>query len=296
MLAEIPAYRDENVEQLNSVLVIRNGELVYEHYFDAVTEDTVDQVWSVTKSVTSALIGIALDDGLIESVNQPIGGFFSADQLADSDPRLAEITVHELLTMTSGSWCGNDGCHDDAIGDVLDRELRNEPGETFVYDTGASHLLSGVLTHVTGMSESAYAEQELFAPLNIETSEWATDSDGDNFGGKGLQLRPRDMAKFGQLFLDQGVWQGEQLISAEFVQQATTSQVETGEASGYGYLWWLGEVEGYASYAAVGFGGQFVHVVPELELVTVLTSNYWPPRDNSSEIIEALIVPAVTVP
>lgn len=292
LLAQIPTFVADTVPQVESVLVIRNGEIVYEAYFGR-TADTVDHVWSVTKSVTSALIGIAIDDGLIDSVDQPLTDFFSADQLVNSDPLLATVTLRDLLTMTSGIACPGDSCHGASLADSLGRELTGEPGDGFVYDTGASHLLAGVLESATGMGVQAYADAKLFAPLQFDAYEWDSDSGGTPFGGKGLQLNARDMAKLGQLFLDGGVWMGDAVISAEYVTESISPQVDLGEGADYGYLWWLAETVGYDSYAAVGYGGQYVHVVPELDLVTVLASSYIPARDNSVELIDALIVPAV---
>ncbi len=295
VLNEIPAYIEQNLSHLHSVLVLRNGELVYEHYVGDRDSDSAERLFSVTKSVTSALIGIAQDKQLIDDLDQPLSDFFSAEQLSDSDPRLASVTLRQLLTMISGTWCSNDSCHNNTLSQVLRRPLRNDPGTVFVYDTSASHLLSGVLTEVTGMSVAAYAQQEIFAPLGIAAPEWDQDVQGLNFGGKGLSLRPRDMAKFGQLFLQQGMWQGERLISAEYVADSTKNHVAaiTTEEQ-YGYLWWIGEIDGYHTYAAVGYGGQFIHVTPALQLVSVITSDYSQPWADNVSIIEQVIVPAVT--
>ena len=294
MLAQIPTYVEDRFSHLFSVLVLRNGQLVHEWYAEDVNSETPAVVFSVTKSVVSTLIGIAIDDGLIASVDQTLGELIPLQLPVDGDPRTAEVTLRQLLTMTSGIYCRNDGCHDSSVPESAARDLEEDPGVTFAYDTGASHLLSAVLEEVTGMTTYEYAEQELFDPMNFSGESWDVDADGVHFGGKGLNLRPRDMAKFGQLFLNDGQWEGEQLISAEYVAAATTNQLsDTQSTEEYGYLWWPGEVEGYETYAAVGYAGQYVTVVPELELVVVITSSFWRRHANNNAIIRELIVPAI---
>ena len=138
---------------------------------------------------------------------------------------------------------------------------------------------------------------KLFGPLAFEGHTWDTDSEGVNFGGKGLNIRPRDMAKFGQLFLDEGIWDGEQLISADYIDEATRNQLTVFSEDGdYGYLWWLNEIEGHPMYAAVGFGGQHITIVPELDLVVVITSSFWRRHNDNDAIIYDLIVPAIIEP
>ncbi|MGB1249132.1 MAG: serine hydrolase domain-containing protein [Candidatus Promineifilaceae bacterium] len=294
MLAQIPTYVEDGYSHLFSVLVLRNGELVSEWYADDQNADTPAVAFSVTKSFMSALIGIALEEGLIDSVQQTLGELIPLSLPVDGDPRTADITLKQLLTMTSGMYCSNDSCHGTSIPEATSRELELDPGTQFVYDTGASHLLSAVLEEATGMTAYEYAEQKLFTPLGFEGESWDTDSDGVYFGGKGLNLRPRDMAKFGQLFLDEGQWDGVQLVSADYIRESTTDRLDNVAADGeYGYLWWPGEVEGHTAYSAVGYGGQYITVVPDLELVVVITSNYWRQYPNNNAIIEELIVPAI---
>ncbi len=291
-LDEMPIYITDAVQQIHSVLVVRNGTLVYEYYKDGREAESADVVWSVTKSITSLLIGIAIDEGLL-TVEQTLGEILTAQQLADSDPALATITVRDLLTMTSGISCRNDDCHDDTLATVLADELSDPPSTTFAYDTGASHLLSAVLEQVTGMPPHDYAAKKLFIPLGIVPPPWEIDDDGNTFGGKGIAMFPRDMAKLGQLLLDEGVWDGERLISAEYIAEATQNQIADVSDTEYGYLFWMGDAGGYETFSAIGFGGQYITVVPELELVITITSDFFPPKDGSDSIIEPFIIAAV---
>lgn len=294
MLAQIPAYVEDRFPHLYSVLVLRNGELVHEYYADGQSADTPAVVWSVTKSFVSALVGIAIEEGLIMSVDQTLDELIPLYLPIDGDPRLNEVTLRQLLTMSSGMFCNRDGCHDNSISQTTSADLQAEPGERFAYDTGASHLISAILTEATSMTTYEYAEMKLFEPLAFERHSWETDSEGLYFGGKGLSVRPRDMAKFGQLFLDGGVWDGEQLVPESYIQESTVDQLGGISAeTEYGYLWWPSEVEGHDAYAAVGFGGQYITVVPDLELVVVITSNFSRPRNDNNAIIYDLIVPAI---
>ena len=293
-LDKMPAHIEESLSHLHSVLVVRNGVLVWEYYADGRDSDSADVVWSITKSVTSMLIGIAIDEGLIESVDQTVGDFFSSEELASSDPAMDDVTIRDLLTMTSGLDCNGDRCHNDSLRQALDRTMSEAPGEVFNYDTGASHLLAGILASATGVSPEAYAAEKLFVPIGIEPPLWQPDSSGLPFGGKGLVMRPRDLAKFGQLLLDDGEWWGEVLISAEFIAEATQNQVSSLTDEQYGYLFWIDETDdGYPAYSAVGFGGQYITVVPELELVVVITSNFSRPWRENASIIEPFIIASI---
>lgn len=294
VLAQIPNYIENGYSHLYSVLVLRNGDLVYEWYADGITSDTPAVVWSVTKSVTSSLIGIAIEEGLIDSVDQTLGELIPLRIPLDADPLIQQITVEQLLTMSSGLYCNRDGCHNNSVAQTMAQSVHGQPGTLFVYDTGASHLLAAVLEEATGMSPFDFGSDKLFEPLGFQNISWDTDSNGLNFAGKGLNIRPRDMAKFGQLILNDGEWNGVQLIPANYLHAATVDQLDGIAANGeYGYLWWPGEVDDHDSFAAVGFGGQYITVVPELELVVVITSNYTRPRDGNDNIIRDLIVPAI---
>ncbi|MCG6956418.1 MAG: beta-lactamase family protein [Gemmatimonadetes bacterium] len=269
-----------------SLLVQRNGVLVAEEYFNGAVADSLYQVWSDTKSVMSILTGIALEQGYFTSLDQTIGPFL--EPLADSVPSdKGRITLHDILTMTCGlEWHEMDGGGEynrwvtsgDMIQYAIDLPRVAEPGEVFHYNTAAIHLLSVILTEATGMSTLDFARRNLLQPLGIDQVDWWTDERGYYTGGMGLNLRPRDMLKIGELFLNEGVWDGVQVVPREWVRESTTAQVSTGNAvpfgDEYGYLWWVGHGQGRDFYFANGYAGQFILVSPDLDLVVVATSDW----------------------
>ena len=274
----------EETPGLLSLLVQRHGVLVAEAYFNGSSADSLDQVWSVTKSVTSILTGIALEQGYLSSLDQTLGDFLIP--LVDSLPAdKASIPLGHLITMTSGlEWHELDGggqynewvTSGDMIQYAVDLPWRDPPGEVFHYNTAATHLLAVVVAQATGVPLLDFARQHLFGPLGIQEAEWWTDERGYYTGGMGLFLRPRDMMKLGELFLREGNWQGTRVLSADWVRASTTAQVSTGHAvpfgDDYGYLWWVGHGQGRDFYFANGYAGQFILVAPALDLVVVATS------------------------
>ena len=269
-----------------SLLVQRHGVLVAEEYFHGSAADSLDQVWSVTKSVMSILTGIALEQGHLTSLDQTLEDLLPP--IVDSLPEdKGRITLRQLLTMTSGlQWHEFDGggeysrwvTSDDMIQYVIDLPWAYEPGEAFLYNTGGSHLVSVILTEATGTSTMDFATQHLFGPLGIEEADWWTDERGYYTGGMGLWLRPRDMMKIGELFLREGEVGGTRVVSTEWVRESTASFIPTGNATPfgpeYGYSWWVGSGQGHDFYFANGYAGQFIFVVPDLDLVVVATSSW----------------------
>ena len=291
-LGKLAPFLEEQMTHIHSVLVVRDGVLVYEFYKDGRTPYSADIVWSVTKSVTSLLIGIAADDGLLR-LDQTLQELLPADQLEGSDPNLVTITVEELLTMTSGIGCPGDRCHDASVPTMLNKELNYATGEDFLYDTGATHLLSAVIGEVTGMPIHEYGAEKLFVPLGIEPPPWQVDKDGIPFGGKGLAMRPRDMAKIGQLILDDGVWDAQQIVSADYIAAASQNKVGDIHDEAYGYLFWIGAERGLGTISAVGYGGQFITVIPDSDMVVVITADFNPPRSGNAAIIDSFILQAI---
>ncbi|MDH3201302.1 MAG: beta-lactamase family protein [Myxococcales bacterium] len=260
---------------VDSLLMARNGSLVLDAYFYPYLGDRSHDVASVTKSITSTLVGIAVDEGLLE-IDQLIVSLFP-----DIDASKHEIELRHLLSMTSGLACGYAPGEQELfemIGSenfveyALDLPVAVAPGMTFAYCSPGSHLLSAMVAQVTGMSTLEFARERLFGPLGIVESIWPTDPQGVPRGWGDLQLHPRDMAKIGQLFLDGGEWNSTQIVSAEWVAQATRTVVAGGvDGTGYGYQWWIlpGAFDGI--YEARGRGGQAISVWPENELVVVFT-------------------------
>lgn len=273
--------------RLLSLLVVKDGYLVVEEYFRGNGQDSLNDVRSVTKSVVSALTGIVIARGDM-SVDDPI-----AKYLAPTGHRLPpdkqQITVGNLLTMTSGlewneSGDGNSYAEwilsGDHIGYVLEQPLINPPGSHFNYNSGAVHVLGVVVEQATGMRLPDLADLTLFAPLGITTSRWEPLLDGYFNGGAGLDLRPRDLARLGQLYLQSGSSNGRQVIPARWTNLSSSPsfswRFDAGNLRGlsYGLLWWVVPEARDPFYFAWGYGGQFIVVVPSLDLVAVATNDW----------------------
>ena len=299
-----PGSRQERL--IRAVLVSVNGDLLVERYGQSSAADATSNIFSVTKSVMSTLIGIAIDEGRIAGLHATLRDLLPA-YAAEMSGEVASITLEQLLTMTGGITGAPDLPgellrSDDLVRTILTMPLVAEPGATFQYSDGSAHLISAILTAAAGRPALDYAREKLFGPLGIDTEPaaqplfgagshddlaayaaefegqpgftWAVDPQGLNTGFSELKITARDMLALGQLFLDEGRHGGTQTVSAEWVQAATDVQVgdrgQPGEA--YGYLWWAGEVANHESFAAMGFAGQLVQVVPDLGLVVVVSS------------------------
>lgn len=313
-LAAAQRHIEQHASHLDSLLVVRQGRLLHEWYGSTAGRDQLHSLKSVTKSVCSTLIGIAVQAGDLESVDERLVYILPEAFVTLSDRRKREITVRHLLGMRSGlEWVeyGPDFIQMTATPNwveyVLERPLIHPPGTHHNYSTGDSHLLSAALTRLTGMPALDYADLYLFGPLGITGRRWAADPQGNNVGGSELQLTPRDMAKFGWLVLNQGRWEDRAVVSPDWLVQAHTP-VTTFEPTpdqcvqlSYGWQWWLRPQGPHHSAIAVGYGGQFVTVVPALDLVVVITGRLSrvpePFRDSSMlcqfNLVEDFIVPAV---
>ena len=285
LVLELAYVQAEEIEGIQSLLVQRDGVLVAEGYFHDFDPTTLHDVRSVTKSTISLLIGIAIDKGYIESIDQHLGEFLLEGY--STDERRSEITIRSLLMMSSGlDWHeldGGDSYSDwwysyDMIQHVLDLPVVHEQEERFIYNTGASHLLSVILTEATGMSTLDFAREHLFIPMGITSSDWVLLREQHYAGGMGMRITARAMMKIGQMVLDEGMYDGTRIVSADWVRESTRSHISTGNVmyygSDYGYLWWVGEAHGHDLYFANGYGGQLIVVVPERDLVMV-ASSWW---------------------
>lgn len=281
ILAMLDEIQNENLA-IHSILIVRHGYLVSEVYYPPYQPETRHPAYSMTKSVTSAMVGKALQEGYIQSVQQKVVEFFPEIAKDDTNPKLKDITLEHLLTMSAGyntnsmpNLYGKDASFDTVHHVLTYNSLLEPPGSSFFYDSGLPHLLSAVVQEKTKMTLQSYAEQELFQPLGITDFTWGSDPRGITTGATGLTLRPRDMAKFGYLYLQQGKWNGTQLLPADWVQASTSRHIETkglmnaAEDDGYGYLWWI---DSFGGYSAHGFGGQYIFVLPPLDMVVVFTS------------------------
>lgn len=304
LLTEMLAYIEENRVRIHSVTIVRHGYLVQDAYFHGYKKNSKHDLWSCTKSVTSALVGIAMDQGYIQSVDQPVLSFFPERSVANLDSRKETMTLEHLLTMTDGlDWLTKD-IRTTSTGDtwqkmresgdwvqfVLDRSMAEEPEVRFNYNDGASHLLSAIIQETTGMTALEFAEKHLFGPLGISKAIWLSDPQGRNCGGTYLRMKPHEMAKFGYLYLNEGLWDGEQIVPAAWVRASTTNHSPT-PGMYYGYQWWVMPWAGY--YSAIGGGGQHIVVMPELDLVVIFTSDLKPEDTYTPLLLLAFyVIPA----
>jgi CubicO group peptidase (beta-lactamase class C family) len=276
----------EAIPRLQSLLVQRHGVLVAEAYFNGFAPDSLHDVRSVTKSVMSILTGIALEEGYIGSIDQTLGELLPG-VAATLPVEKSRISVRDLLMMSSGlDWHELDGgssygdwwASEDMLQFILDLPVVHEPGERFIYNTGASHLLSVILTEATGQSTLEFAREHLFSPLGITDVDWLMLPDGYFAGGMGLRIDARAMMRIGQMFLDGGTYGGTSVVPADWVTRSTTRHLPTGGVmpfgQEYGYLWWMGQSAGLDFYFANGYGGQFILIDPDLDLVVVASSQW----------------------
>jgi CubicO group peptidase (beta-lactamase class C family) len=314
------------------LVIVRDGKLAFEQYFgghafDYASEgfqgdyieygiDSIHNQASVTKAVTSALIGIAIDQGFISGVDEKLFSYFPEySWLANAQK--ANISLLHLLTMTSGfEWNEEDVFYDDLSNDliqlfivpdpipyILSKPLVAEPGTRWYYSGGDVNLLGEIIKRATGMRMDAFAAKYLFAPLGITAYEWDFIKPDFIHASGNLKLRPRDMAKLGQLYLNGGTWNGKRVISQEWVKASTQSYTQippdsalAGHADAYGYQWWLKTYysKGTAvdAYFRSGWGGQKIVVFPGLEMVTVFTGGNYAEQDPVDEIVVRYVLPA----
>ena len=277
-----------------SLLVVKNGYLVFEKYYSWGSPEKYAVVHSVTKSVTSALIGIALDKGYLNSVDQKLIEFFPEYITDDLDPRKKEISLKQLLTMSSGFRWNDRGpvmrnwyTSSNWAKFTIQLPQENNPGDVFNYNSSTSHLLSIILSKSTKTSTLDFAKRNLFEPLGIQSAYWHQDPQGYYIGGFGLGLSARDLAKIGFLYLNNGYWNGQSIVSEYWVKESTDQQIQAFShpiygTFGYGYQWWVKKIDGCSSFRAWGRRGQFIVVVPELDLVIAVTSEPAQPHPPTS--------------
>jgi CubicO group peptidase (beta-lactamase class C family) len=282
---------------LHSLLIVRNGQIVFETYYPPYAQGTRHELFSVTKSFIATLVGIAAEQGAIPDLERTVVSYFPGQEFAQMDPRKSRMTVKHLLTMTSGlDWQEGDHTYQemyyspDWVKYVLDIPMLADPGTKFEYCSGCSHLLSAILQEATGMSPRAFAEKHLFGPLGITDFTWNTDAKGIPIGGWGLNITPRDMARLGYLYLKGGAWNGQQIVPEGWVRASGSKQVETDGELDYGYQWWIYPTHG--AYAALGRAGQMILVVPDLDLVVVTTANM-ADHEPIFKLVDEYILPAV---
>ena len=314
----------------HSVLIVRNGALVYEQYFSGEDKnwrtslgeitfhhETLHDIRSVSKSITAALIGIAKDEEKISDLDQGLLDFFPEyAHLLNQDKQ--GITLRHLLTMTAGfewdeeSYPYSDPRNSevqmhqssDPLEYVLGLKLTITPGSKFTYNGGHAILLAGVIAKATGKPLDEYARDVLFGPLGITRFEWRRHVSGIPNAASGLRLRPRDMAKFGYLYLNQGRWKGIQVISSGWIEETMTRQVERAVSHGYGFQWWFYQLaaaqEKLELWTAAGNGGQRIFIIPKLRMMVVTTAGNYNPlnletRRLPDRLLREYILPATGI-
>lgn len=267
--------------RLHSLLISHHGELVFEEYYNGKTSNQPANLKSASKSVISALVGIAIDKGMIASVQQNISDFFPEYLEQVEDPSKQEITIENLLTMQSGLETTSNRNYgkwvlsDNWVEFILEQPMVAPAGERMIYSTGSTHLLSAILSKVSGMDTKRFAQQHLAAPLGFSLAYWSTDPQGIYFGGNDMEMTPRNMLSFGTLYLDQGNHDGKQILSTEWVSDSHQAHATSPRGQGrfYGYGWWLRDLADMLVPVAWGYGGQLIFVVKEYDLVIVATSD-----------------------
>ena len=297
------------------MVIIKDGEMVYENYYNGCSADSRIHVFSVTKSIVSILIGMAIDKGLIKSIDDKVLDYFPDYTLKRGEKTLPDIRIKDILTMTvpykykfnpytkyftSMDW----------VKFSLDKMGgRGKIGEFRYAPIIGPDVLSGILVKATGQSVLEFAKENLFEPLDINIEKnitfdskeeqmefykstdmngWVADPQGVNTAGWGLTISPVDMAKIGQLFLNKGKWNGEQIVSEKWVEESTTEHSRWKKLNlPYGYLWWVGEKGGYA---AMGDGGNIIYVNPDKNLVVAITSLFYPRAKDRIDFIETFIL------
>lgn len=299
----------EEYENVNGMLVIQKGNVIFENYYNGHSPNDAFHIASVTKTIISALIGICIDKGYIKSVGQKVIEIFP-----DYNCNSSEITVRHLLTMTApysyADWQEplEELCtQKDWIEYTLNRIGQGGEIGSFKYSSAGAHVLSAIITSVTGKSARDFANEYLFRPLGMreipnydmkafgfddlfgkDVKGWVHDPNGISTGGWGLTLTARDMAKFGQLYLHEGIYNGEQILSKSWVKESIAMS-----PNHYGYLWWLREEDGIFSYCAMGDGGNMICCIPKQDLVVVIASEIIPSARDRWELIVKYILPGI---
>lgn len=304
------------IDHIYSMLVVKNGYLVAEQYFNGRNCNSSAPVASVTKSIVSVLVGIALNEGYLSDLDQPMIDFFPQYNTPHLDPRKRLITVRHLLQMRAGYPTDNVESFYRrlfASGDwmrfiVVDYELAAVPGTAWAYSSASAHLLAGILTRATGMSLSAYAQERLFAKIGSSSWYWPRDPQGVCIGYGDSLHTPRQLACFGQMVLNGGALADRRVLPGEWLVQSLQDYSATSYGTmgpyhdiRYGYLWWHAQVDGHDVYFAWGHGGQFITIVPTLELVVVTTAynfagdfteNSWETEGAIFYLIAEHVIPA----
>jgi len=290
------AMRDNQIN-IHSLMIIHNDKVILDAYLYPYSGETVHELASVTKSVITTLIGIAADQGKLR-LDDKMVSFFPDRAIANRGFLKNQISIRQLTSMTSGLDCtsANDeqtlsdmGAAPDWVQFTLDLKAKHIPGTYFEYCSPGMHVLSAILQEATGMATSDFARLNLFEPLGITDFIWESDPQGYSDGWAGLYLSPNDVAKIGYLMLHQGQWEDKQVVSSDWVKEATKFQKKTGRGDNYGYGWWVPPPTQFIEFAAEGRGGQYIRVLPELDLIVVTTGGGFEWNDIVPMLVPAMV-------
>ena len=285
---------------IDGLLIVKNGKIVAEEYYNSYTRDQPHNIMSVSKSMLSAITGLAINGAYGLDLDDAVLDYFPEYVTEDLDPRKHDITIHHLLTMRLGieresadNYSVYSGLYnsDNWIKNTIEYPLIQDPGEGMKYNTFITHLLSGVITKATGQPINSFAFENLFLPMGIDIDDWEQDPQGIYFGGNSMYITPREMAVFGLLYLNNGFLNGKQIMPESWIQHTLqpstnfTHPNEWGTWKNYNYasLWWLGQFNGYDSFMGYGYGGQFLIVFPDLNLIIVSTARHNVPPEATNE-------------
>lgn len=271
----------QRLPRLHSLLISHAGELVFEEYYNGRNAAQPSNMKSASKSIISGLVGIAIQRGLIDSVDVRIAEFFPEFISATRNADKLHITIEDLLTMRSGLETTSNRNYgrwvlsDNWVKFALDQPLIATPGTRMLYSTGSTHLLSAILERASGKTTKEFAQEVLASELGFSLAYWSQDPQGVYFGGNDMEMSPRQMLRFGELYLRDGVYQGKQVIPAAWITQSFIPHAASPRGQGrfYGYGWWLRDLAGMQVPVAWGYGGQLIFVVKEFDLVVVTTSD-----------------------
>ena len=307
----------DDLPNIHSVLLVKNGKLILEEYFNGYSRERIQIIASVTKSITSILVGIATDKQMIGSVSERVYNFFPEYKGTRWIDQKYEITLKHVLTMTAGiDWDEVTLLHphpqnpntlmytsDHPIGYVFDKKQIDQPGNRWRYNSGLTVVLGGILKNTTGLYADKFAEQYLFKPLGIEDYRWLRHTDGTIYTNGDLFLKPRDMAKIGYIMLNQGKWKNKQIVSNAWIEESTKQHIDTFKGYGYGYQWRCGKTficdQEVEAFWASGTGGQKIYVFPNLDLVAVFSSKTFgnnSGHDRNESLLADFIIPAIVSP
>jgi len=315
LISLVEMVEDSTLYGVDGIILVQHGKIVFENYFNGFAADSLHDLTSVGKSITSALVGIAIEKELISNVNEPIVNHFTKDYpIENLTPEKEGIQIHHLLTMSAGWDCddwdessaGNTMHFPDVPDDfafTLNLPMINSNGDNYSYCSGGANLLGEIIRRQSQLSLKDFADRHLFHEIGVTENEWfvTPKSQPYEFAGGGNSLRPRDLARFGLLYLNNGMWQGKQILNSDWVSRSTSKQIATSEDGDYGYLWWIRDYnyknKVLRGFEASGNGGNKLVVIPELEVVVVLTGSAYGSEyvegEQARKIIEDFLLASI---